>query len=236
MITMDLSIVIPLYNEESCAKRIADGIVRHLEESKIDYELVLVNNGSKDATPKIISELTESNPRIKHVNVEVNLGYGHGVHSGLKASKGDILGWIDGDEQVMSEDIIKLYNVMKAGDYDIAKGRRLVREDGLKRGIASLFYNTLVNIFFLTWIEDVNAKPKLMKREVFESISLESKDWFIDTEFLIKSVKRHYRIGDVGIIFAKRRSGKSNVKLITVSEFLYNLTNFRWKLWNKNQE
>lgn len=233
---MDLSIVIPLYNEESCAKRITENLVKHLEDAKVDYELVLVNNGSKDSTPKIIGELTESNPRIKQVDVETNQGYGYGVNSGMKASKGEIIGWIDGDEQVRPEDLVKLYNVMKAGNYDIAKGRRLVREDGLKRGIASLFYNTLVNMFFLTWIEDVNAKPKLMKRKVFESITLDSKDWFIDTEFLVKSVKKHYRIGDVGVVFAKRRLGKSNVKLITVSEFLYNLADFRWRLWNKNQK
>ncbi len=196
----------------------------------------MLNNGAKDSTPKIIEDLAKFNPRIKQVNIGTNQGYGYGIYSGLKAAKGEILGWTDGDEQVLPEDLIKLYNVMKAADYDIAKGRRLFREDGLRRGIASLFYNALVNIFFLTWLEDVNAKPKLMKRKVFESITLESKDWFFDTEFLVKSVKNHYRIGDVGVIFAKRRSGKSNVNLITVSEFLYNLADFRWKLWNKNQK
>ena len=231
---IDLSVVIPLYNEEKSVKRIAALILKELEDAKISYELILVNNGSKDSTLKIVASLARDNPSVKTVHIKVNKGYGFGIISGLNTAKGDVVGWTDGDEQVKPEDLLKLYAFLVKNDCDVVKGKRFVREDGFSRTAASLFYNALVNMLFFTWINDVNAKPKLFKRKVYKSLKLKSKDWFIDTELLVKSVKLGYNICDVGVVFVKRRCGKSNVRLITVSEFLRNLFNFRWFLWKTN--
>jgi len=225
----DLSIVVPLYNEEKNVKDVADSIVKNLSKSKINYELILVNNGSVDSTPKIIEQLTKRNKRIRKVDVIKNQGYGWGIINGLNVSKGKYLGYIDGDGQFDSENIIKAYTKMKKNNLDFCKGRRLVREDGIKRNIASLLYNLLLNLMFVVNINDVNAKPKLMSMKCYNDLNLKSKDWFIDTEIMIKVKKKNYKYGEIPLEFKKRKAGMSNVKLKIISEFLKNLLYFRIK-------
>lgn len=225
----DLSIVVPLYNEEKNVKDVADSIVKNLSKSKINYELILVNNGSVDSTPKIIEQLTKRNKRIRKVDVIKNQGYGWGIINGLNVSKGKYLGYIDGDGQFDSENIIKAYTKMKKNNLDFCKGRRLVREDGIKRNIASLLYNLLLNLMFVVNINDVNAKPKLMSMKCYNDLNLKSKDWFIDTEIMIKVKKKNYKYGEIPLEFKKRKAGRSNVKLKIISEFLKNLLYFRIK-------
>ena len=225
----DLSIVVPLYNEEKNVKDVADSIVKNLSKSKINYELILVNNGSVDSTPKIIEQLTKRNKRIRKVDVIKNQGYGWGIINGLNVSKGKYLGYIDGDGQFDSENIIKAYTKMKKNNLDFCKGRRLVREDVIKRNIASLLYNLLLNLMFVVNINDVNAKPKLMSMKCYNDLNLKSKDWFIDTEIMIKVKKKNYKYGEIPLEFKKRKAGRSNVKLKIISEFLKNLLYFRIK-------
>ena len=83
----ELSIAIPFYNEEDNIKSVVKSLENELNKSRIDYELILINNGSSDSTPKIIEKLRKNNPRIKQVNIAKNQGYGFGIISGLNAAK-----------------------------------------------------------------------------------------------------------------------------------------------------
>tara|TARA_Y100000310_G_scaffold345815_1_gene470400 strand:- start:14186 stop:14890 length:705 start_codon:yes stop_codon:yes gene_type:complete len=224
----DLSIIIPLYNEEKNVEKVVNSMIKILNQSKINYELILVNNGSKDNTFNIIDDFIKKNKRLKKVDILKNEGYGLGVINGLKKADGRYLGYIDGDGQFSSENIVKIYRKIKNKDLDFCKGLRIKREDGLKREIASFVYNSLVSLFFLVRIEDINSKPKIMKKECYEDLNLQSKDWFIDTEIMIKLKKKGYVCGNVPLEFKNRESGRSNVKVGTIAEFLKNLLSFRF--------
>ena len=224
----DLSLVLPLYNEEEGVDKIVKGIVDCFEKYKFDYQLVLVANGSLDSTPDKIDSWVCRNKRIKKVNVPKNLGYGYGVVKGLEACDGKVIGWNDGDDQVYYEDIVQVYNRMIEKGFDVCKARRMIRSDGVRRKVSSVVYNLVAGSLFWIWVHDMNGKPKFMKREVFSSLDLESKDWFLDTELLVKVKRKGFSIGDQPIVFKKREVGGSNVRLETVFEFLKNLVRMRF--------
>lgn len=224
---VELSITIPFYNEEKNIENVVKPIVDLLNKNKIDYELVLINNGSKDKTGEIINSLMKKNKKIKKVVVEVNQGYGNGIINGLKFCNGKYIGWVDGDGQVEPQTLVNCYNKIKDSNLGMVKGIRETREDGINRIINSFGYNNMVRIFFGSGTKDVNAKPKIFKKEIFDKANLKSKDWFIDTELLVKTRKLGYSIEEVSTIFLKRKEGKSNVRFRTILEFIKNLWRFR---------
>lgn len=228
MANVDLSVVMPFYNEGKQTKIVSMDVLKNLKRSSLNFELILVDNGSRDVTGKIIDKLTKKYKQVVPVHIEKNIGYGFGVRTGLNKAKGNVLGWIDGDGQFGPENILKEYKKLKSGKYGLCKGRRIVRYDGLKRKISSLFYNTLFNILFLNTLKDINGKPKLITRECYDSFDIISNDWFIDAEIIIKAIRNNYKICEVPLKFKARKEGKSNVRLRTVWEFTRNLFKFRF--------
>lgn len=225
----ELSIAIPCYNEEKNVRKVSVGLTKELEKNNIDYELILVDNGSRDNTQSIIRELKKKNPKIKLVVVEKNQGYGWGITRGLEKATGKYVGILDSDNQVSPRDVFEVFNKMKTENLDICKARRVIREDGLKRKIESLGYDMLLSLLFFRWIRDINSKPKLMRRECYRSLGITSRDWFIDSEVMIKSHEKKYKIGEFPVCFRKRKHGKSNVNFNVIGEFLKNIIKFRFK-------
>jgi glycosyltransferase involved in cell wall biosynthesis len=225
----DLSLTMPMYNEEKIASQVISQIQDVFDKENIDYELVIVNNGSRDKTKEILESLSSKDPRTKVVNIEVNQGYGWGIINGLNNCTGSIIGYVDGDNQIPPEDLIKVYKKLKETDSNFAKGIRYNRGDGIKRIIASFFYNGLFHILFWTSSRDINSKPKFFKKEFYNQLNLESKDWFIDPEIIIKAKKLKIKPKEILVQFHKRREGKSNVSLKTIKEFTKNLLYWRFK-------
>jgi len=232
---VDLSLAMPMYNEEGVVEHVVTKMQNVLEKRGVDYELVIVNNGSKDRTGEILEELCKKNKRLKVVHVKVNQGYGWGVISGLKACKGDVLGYSDGDGQVSSDDIVQVYEHLLYKKVDFCRAIRNTRDDGLKRKIASFFFNNIFSLFFFRKIVDVNAKPKFFTRKFYNSMDLKSKDWFIDSEILIYMIHKPFKSTEMLVESIDREAGKSNVALDTVKEFLVNMAKWRIALW-KNQK
>ena len=183
----ELSIAVPFYNEEGNVAEVAEGLARELEKNKIDYEIVLINNGSTDSTPKIINKLRGKNPKLKQLDIIKNIGYGNGIVNGLNAAKGKYIGFLDGDNQVHPKFVVEAYNKLKNSNAALCMTKRSIRNDGLMRKIASLGYNSILNILFLTNVRDVNSKPKILNNKFYKELNLYSKDWFIDTEIVLKS-------------------------------------------------
>ena len=140
--TPELSIAIPFYNEEKIIELLVKELIDQLMEHKIDYELILINNGAKDRTEEIIKELSSKDRRIKPLKIEINQGYGFGVGSGLKKATGNYIGYMDGDFEVLPEDVIKVYKKAKETNADVCKGVRLVRAKGMRK-LASVGYDLL---------------------------------------------------------------------------------------------
>lgn len=225
----DLSLIIPLYNEEDNVERVVNGLIRELDSHSVDFELILVENGSTDETKRIIEKVARADKRIKPLYLKKNAGYGGGILKGLKEAHGRHLGYLWGDEQIKAEDVLKIYLTLKEDGLDLCKARRVKREDGFKRLVLTRIYNYLFfPLLFNTESRDVNGCPKLFKRQAFLKLNVQSTDWFIDPEIVIKSQKEGLKIGEVPVVFHQRENGVSKVGFSTAIEFIINLLRYRF--------
>ncbi|MCX6815410.1 MAG: glycosyltransferase family 2 protein [Candidatus Aenigmarchaeota archaeon] len=222
----DLSVVIPFYNEEDNVK---DVILLHsnlLKKHKINYEIIAINNGSRDKTGEILDKLR--NDRVKVVTVHKNIGYGNGLLQGLKHAKGEVVGWTGGDNEIPATALLSVYKKLIKENLDICKVTRTAREYNFYRKFVSASYNYFVcPLIFGGISRDINGYPKLMKRGCYESLKLRALDSFIDTELLVKARKKNFKVGEVQSIYSKRKKGKSNVKFYIVLEFIKNIILFK---------
>lgn len=224
-----LSLVIPLFNEEANIRKVVVPILLALETFVGSYELILVDNGSKDGTRREIEALREEFPKVVLVSLDENQGYGGGILSGLRIARGDYLGYLCGDGQIPALDIVKVYEYCVFGHYPCAKVYRALRGDGIKRKLISRVYNWLFRLLFRTRSLDVNGTPKIFLRQVFDGLQLEQKDWFIDAEFILKARAKGIDILEVPVTFLPRAGGKSKVDLGALREFLKNMWKFRFQ-------
>lgn len=222
----ELSLVLPFYNEEGNVENVLESISAEFRKSKINYEIIAVNNGSWDKTQEIIRKLSKRNKNIKKVDVKKNLGYGYGILTGLRHAKGSYVGYGWGDGQIPAEAFPAVFKKLKRNGLDICKVKRLTRES-FARKVQSKFYNGLMLLMFSINLKDVNGCPKIMKREVYKSLDLQSRDWFLDPELIIKAKRKKYKISEVPVISRKRLEGKSKVDFKTPFEFLKNMVKYR---------
>ncbi len=226
------SLVMPCYNEEASLPVSVPPLAGILERQRVPCELVLVNNGSSDGTGAAIDELITRGLPVKRVDIETNRGYGNGIMEGLKAAQGRFVGYLCADGQVEPEDVARILLAMeRVGPGAIVKARRVTRNDGFFRWFQSRIFNLLCLILFRTMTMDVNGTPKVAAREVWEKLSLESRDWFIDIEVVVKAKSMNLNFVEVPVVFRPRQAGKSWVNLGTSIEFLRNLWMTVLKKW-----
>lgn len=226
--SLPLSLVIPLYNEEENARPVISELVPVLREAALPFELILVDNGSRDRTGPLLAELAGQFPEIRVVTVPVNQGYGWGVLQGLGAARGAVLGFMGGDGQTEPQDVVRVYRALERGDVALAKACRIRRQDGLQRRLITRIANLLFRLVFGLRTRDVNGTPKLLRRELYERLNPRSKDWFLDAELMIGCARAGLPYREVPATFRPRARGASNVRAATLLEFLKNM--FRaWK-------
>lgn len=206
---------------------VVEALRNALDRAGMDFQLVLVNNGSSDRTPELITKLTGNDPRLKAVTVEKNLGYGWGVISGLRAAEGEWIGYMDGDGQVGPAGLVRVLRETASG-YDLIKVRRALRLDGFERRWIS---NTYVMIFCLLFnlpFYDINAKPRIFRRQWLELFQLTSRDWFVDAEMLAKAGALGLTVKEIPVVFRKRGEGISNINFKAIMEFFKNIIKYRF--------
>ena len=225
---MNLSLVIPFYNEEKNVRSVVNGLIAELEKAAVDYQLVLVNNGSVDETPQILEDLARDKPdRITVAHVPVNQGYGWGIINGLKLASGEFVGHMCGDGQIDPEDVVRVFDSIRDKNCDLAKVKRVVRKDGIIRRTLSAAYNLLFLVVFNVKTLDVNGSPKILKREFLTRISPSAKDWFIDAEIMIKAKHMNLKVDEVPVEFLRREKGRSHVAFATIWEFTRNMFGYK---------
>ena len=225
--------VVLAYRSASTIEGFVASLVTSLDEEKIGWEIILVGNyfeGTGDQTAKVVQRISDGNPRIKPV-VHVKEGMmGWDMKSGLRAATGKKIAVIDGDGQMPCTDVIRVYNLMVEKGYDLVKTVRIKRSDGLYRMSISTVYNLLFKVMFPginAW--DINSKPKIMTRELYQKMNLESNGWFIDAEIMIIARRLKMGIGEIETTFHSIDSRPSFVKPLAILEFLANLIWYRIK-------
>ncbi|HEV7573542.1 MAG TPA: glycosyltransferase [Thermoanaerobaculia bacterium] len=228
----ELSVVILCYRSGSAARSFAARIGKSLLDAGVDdYQLVLVGNyvaGSDDTTPDVVRELAAADHRIVCSAVVKEGMMGWDLRSGLALATGRYLAVIDGDGQVLVEDLVRIYRLLREQRLDLAKTYRRQRGDGLKRKVISLVFNGLFHVLFPGVLaRDINAKPKILTRAAFERMTLQSSDWFIDAEIMIQARGLGLRVGETETEFLGLTGRRSFITMAAVFEFLRNLLRYR---------
>lgn len=232
--TPDLSVVVLCYKSGKDIIPFSQRMVSLLEQTGATWELVLVGNYNRgdtnDQTPAIVRKIAEQDPRIKAITLVKEGWMGWDARTGLNAATGKAIALIDGDNQMPPEDVLRVYEHMTGNNLDLVTTFRKRRGDGLGRIIQSFGYNMVFRCLFPgVGVTDVNSKPKLLRRELFDKLALTSNDWFLDSEILVQVRRHKARIGEIPTVFLQSESRRSFVRLSSILEFLVNLLRTRWR-------
>lgn len=228
-----VDIAVICYNEAKNIPSLVEDLSRLVQSiPAVDLRIVIVNNGSTDATADVISQLEKEYSFIHHYLVPVNQGFGYGVHTGLQQLSGDVVGFMCGDNQFDTRvlvDMIKTF--MENPDAQLVKTYRTKRYDGPNRLFISKIFQYIFKVLYGVYTRDINASPKLFRTDFLKKLQpLHSDDWFIDAEVMIKAGRNctPAQIVEIPILFYPRKFGKSNVRLSTCFQFLFNLFKFKF--------
>lgn len=226
----DLTLVMPCYNEEESVGITVRRLVSVFAAAGHDLELIAVDNGSRDRTGEIIARLAREFPGVRPHRVEVNQGYGFGLLSGIPLARGRWLGFIPADGQIDAEDVVRLFEAADESNGNVlAKARRRFRMDGIQRKFVSIAYNMLVRMLWPRLDSlDVNGTPKILPREAVLAMRLESRNWFLDPEIMLKAHVMGLRVLEFNVFARMRGNGISHVRASTCWEFFRTLLVFRF--------
>jgi len=226
----ELSLIVPCYNEQDVIPYTIPELVKAFAQDGHRLELVACDNGSSDRTGEIIRQFAADGLPVVYHRVEVNEGYGNGILQSIPVCTAPWIGVIAADGQVDAEDAARLFKILKQTDGRVlGKVRRRFRLDGLARKIVSIFYN---GVAWMLWPRmgsiDVNGLPKIIHRDVIARMQLESKDWFLDPEIMIKAHYLGVRVLEMNVFARMRSNGLSHVKPSACIEFFANLLRYRF--------
>lgn len=214
-----LSVIIPAYNEEQNIAPTVKAITEKLRAEKIPYEIVVVNDNSKDKTPQVVRTLQKKDRAIKLVNRTPPGGFGRAVRSGLENFSGDIATIVMADLSDDPDDIVQYYRLIAEQGYDAAFGSRFVK--GAKvtdYPKLKLFVNRIVNkmlqLMFWTRHNDLTNAFKAYRADVIRScMPFKGAHFNITIEISLSVLIRRYRIAVCPIRWYGRKWGQSNLKL-----------------------
>ena len=213
---VSISVFFPCYNEEENVAGTVEKALLVLEGiAGADFEVIIVDDGSGDATGRIADELAAKDSRVRVVHHEKNLGYGAALQSGFGAARKELIFYTDGDGQFDIGEMPALLELI--GDCDIVSCYRLDRQDNLVRKLNAWCWTRLVCMLFGMKFRDIDCAFKLYRREIFDDIILISTGALIDTEVLARSVRKGYRIVQKGVHHYPRVAGEqtgANLKVI----------------------
>lgn len=170
---MDISIVVPLFNEDESLPHLAEWIDRVMAENHFSYEVVMVDDGSKDNSWQVIENLRSHNPVYKGVKFRRNYGKSAALNVGFSHVQGDVVITMDADLQDSPDEIPELYRMVKEEGYDLVSGWKKVRYDSkLAKNIPSKFFNWTTRKMSGINLHDFNCGLKAYRRDVVKSIEV----------------------------------------------------------------
>jgi len=204
----ELSLSIPFYNEEDCAKKTVEELISVFNSNKVDYELILINNGSTDKTHSILLDLARKNSRIKLIEFKKNQGYGRVIIESFKKSNAKYVSFTCGDGEVSAKDTYKIYQNILKENPDICKAVRISRKDGFLRRLYSKTFNIIVGLLFNLKMRDVNGYPLIMKMGTYKKINPKVNSWIFNIDLLYRAKKHSLKIKEISVFHRKRLGGK----------------------------
>ncbi len=228
MIDGKLSLILPAHNEEPNIGAVVRQATDVLPTLFTDYEVLVVDDGSKDRTGEIADELAAENPHVKALHHPKNRGYGGALTTGFTNATGDYLMFMDSDRQFDIQDLENLTPYI--GSYDIVAGYRIKRNDPYYRFLIGSGFNQMVKLLFQVNLRDIDCGFKVFKAEVLRGMDLESPGALINTEIHAKANVQGRSLVEVGVNHYPRLEGEQSGASIKVM-FRAVLETFR--LWGR---
>jgi dolichol-phosphate mannosyltransferase len=213
-----LSVVIPAYNEEENIKPTVIEIIAVLRKEQIPFEIIVVNDNSKDKTPEVVKAIQSENKEVILVNRTPPGGFGRAIRTGLENFSGDIVVIVMADLSDDPLDIVKYYRKIEEG-YDCVYGSRftqssIVRDYPTYKLIVNRIINKMVQLIFLTKHNDLTNAFKAYRSYVIKNIApLHACHFNITIELSLSALIRQYKIATVPINWYGRKWGQSNLRL-----------------------
>jgi len=226
----------PAYNEEANIGRMIDMSVEAVGKITDDFEVVVVNDGSKDGTGRVVAEKAALNPHVRLVEHPKNLGYGAAVFDGFVAATKELIFFTDGDCQFKLEEINRL--LPKIQQADLVAGFRNPRRDPWLRVLYGKGWSMLVTLLFGYTARDIDCAFKLFKREIITNIGsqIQSRGATFSAEFLVRTKRAGYKIAEVPVTHLPRTAGaQTGARLHVIGRAFKELARFRWSLWREGK-
>ena len=230
-VVQELSVVLPAFNEEANVERVVRDCVAYLEGTGLDYELLVVNDGSRDRTGEILNRLQSEFPRLRPQHHPQNRGYGAALRTGFDAATKRFVFYMDGDGQFDIRELDVILPLATDDDH-IVTGYRIERRDPfIRRMNAKLFGGCLVRIMLNVYVRDLNCAFKLIPKKVLNAMTLESTGALINAELYGRAVRKGFKIKEVGVHHYPRTAGvQTGAHLSVILRAFYDLFRLRQKI------
>jgi glycosyltransferase involved in cell wall biosynthesis len=212
---LSITVFFPCYNEEENVERTTLAALSAVRRISDDFEIIIVNDGSRDRTGEIANRLAAEHADVRAVHNNPNLGYGGALQRGFREAKKTWVFYTDGDGQFDFAEIETLLPLLDR--FDIVSAYRLNRQDSLLRRLNAFAWTALVNYVFRLWLRDIDCAFKIYPRKLFDEIEMRSMGALIDTEVLARAKRIGYTIGQVGVHHYPRVAGSqtgANLRVI----------------------
>jgi glycosyltransferase involved in cell wall biosynthesis len=232
---LKVSIALPAYNEADKIEEAVNSIMKTLDGSSDQYEIIIAEDGCSDETPQIAARLAEDNGNVIHMHSDTRLGRGEALTRAFKTSSGSILAYLDVDLATEMTHLRELIDAICIEGYDFATGSRMLPESEVKRSkkrnLMSSVFNALVRLMLGSKLRDHQCGFKAFRREsLFDILQhVESKHWFWDTETLVHAQLRGYRVKEIPVKW--RSDGETKVATFKDTyRMISNILRLWWRL------
>jgi glycosyltransferase involved in cell wall biosynthesis len=227
ILAYSISAFFPCYNDGGTIASLIAITDRTLRQLADDYEIIIVNDGSSDYAPAVLSEMQTAYPCLRVITHERNRGYGGALRSGFGAATKDLIFYTDGDAQYDPQEIALLLPEMRDG-VDMVNGYKISRSDPLHRIIIGRLYHNFVKRMFGLRLRDVDCDFRLLRRSVFDKVQLKSNSGVICLELVKKIQDAGCNIVEVPVHHFHRAYGQS--QFFNIGR-IWNVWCAMWGLW-----
>jgi glycosyltransferase involved in cell wall biosynthesis len=203
-----LTVFFPAYNDSGTIASLVITALQAARDLTSDFEIIIVNDGSADATAQIADELARTYPEVRVVHHPRNRGYGGALRSGFEAATRDLVFYTDGDAQYDPKEMAVLWAALD-DSVDLVNGYKISRSDPLHRIVIGRIYHHTVKLLFGLKVRDVDCDFRLLRRSIFENVRLEKSSGVICLEMMKKIQDAGFRIAEVPVHHYHRSHGRS---------------------------
>ena len=217
---IQVSIVMPAYNEEGSVEETVRACLEQLRKDGLQGEVIVTNDGSRDGTLKVLERLNGEFESFHYIDLKENFGYGGAMKKAIDASRGEYVVTIDSDGQFDINELPRLLSKIQEG-YECVTGYREKKKDTLPRILANRGYNLMVKLLCGMNFTDAQCALKIFSGDVIRSMTMEARGFTFPTEALVKMKYQGYKIAEIPITHYFREAGKSKVKFFRTVRIMF---------------